>query len=146
MSPSIRRAVATLVLAASAAGLFGAEIAHAGDRYKVNTSGTALTVRSGPGTNYRAVGSVPDGGSVEINCQTTTNTSPAPTGAATSGTRSHPANWFPTVTCSPVTIASSGPPAPPPASKTTTLTAGRPAAQTIGGSSRVNAPPSLRGA
>ena len=71
MSPSIRRAVATLVLAASAAGLFGAEIAHAGDRYKVNTSGTALTVRSGPGTNYSAVGSVPDGGSVEINCQTT---------------------------------------------------------------------------
>lgn len=37
----------------------------------VNTSGTALTVRSGPGTGYTAVGSVADGTRVTIYCQTT---------------------------------------------------------------------------
>ncbi|WDZ84956.1 peptidoglycan DD-metalloendopeptidase family protein [Micromonospora cathayae] len=37
----------------------------------VNTSGTALTVRSGPGTGYTAVGTVADGTRVTIQCQTT---------------------------------------------------------------------------
>ncbi|MFI7573717.1 peptidoglycan DD-metalloendopeptidase family protein [Micromonospora sp. NPDC049497] len=36
----------------------------------VNTSGTALTVRSGPGTGYDAVGTVADGTRVTIYCQT----------------------------------------------------------------------------
>jgi surface antigen len=36
----------------------------------VNTSGTALTVRSGAGTGYGGVGSVADGASVTITCQT----------------------------------------------------------------------------
>ncbi|MGC4790807.1 peptidoglycan DD-metalloendopeptidase family protein [Micromonospora sp. DT178] len=36
----------------------------------VNTSGTALTVRSGPGTGYAAVGTVADGTRVTIQCQT----------------------------------------------------------------------------
>ncbi|MEU4773036.1 peptidoglycan DD-metalloendopeptidase family protein [Micromonospora sp. NPDC023644] len=36
----------------------------------VNTSGTALTVRSGPGTGYAAVGTVADGTRVTIYCQT----------------------------------------------------------------------------
>ena len=66
MSRLIRRTVTTLVLSASADGLIRAEAAHAAEMYKVNTSGIALTVRSGPGTNYSSVGSVPDGGSVEI--------------------------------------------------------------------------------
>lgn len=35
----------------------------------VNTSGAALTVRSGPGTGYAAVGSVADGAKVSIGCQ-----------------------------------------------------------------------------
>lgn len=35
----------------------------------VNTSGSSLTVRSGPGTNYAAVGSVADGATVTIRCQ-----------------------------------------------------------------------------
>ena len=37
----------------------------------VNTAGTALTVRSGPGTSYAAVGTVADGANVTIFCQTT---------------------------------------------------------------------------
>ncbi len=36
---------------------------------RVNTSGANLTVRSGPGTGYRAVGSVADGARVRIRCQ-----------------------------------------------------------------------------
>ncbi|MGS2616965.1 peptidoglycan DD-metalloendopeptidase family protein [Micromonospora sp. LZ34] len=36
----------------------------------VNTSGTPLTVRSGPGTGYDAVGTVADGARVTIYCQT----------------------------------------------------------------------------
>ncbi|MBQ1071680.1 peptidoglycan DD-metalloendopeptidase family protein [Micromonospora sp. C31] len=36
----------------------------------VNTSGTPLTVRSGPGTGYAAVGTVADGTRVTIRCQT----------------------------------------------------------------------------
>lgn len=36
----------------------------------VNTAGGALTVRSGPGTNYDAVGTVADGTRVTIYCQT----------------------------------------------------------------------------
>ncbi|MEU9508298.1 peptidoglycan DD-metalloendopeptidase family protein [Micromonospora sp. NPDC048170] len=36
----------------------------------VNTSGTPLTVRSGPGTGYAAVGTVADGTRVTIQCQT----------------------------------------------------------------------------
>ncbi|BCL18134.1 M23 family metallopeptidase [Micromonospora sagamiensis] len=40
----------------------------------VNTSGTALTVRSGPGTGYSAVGTVADGTRVTIYCQTTGTT------------------------------------------------------------------------
>ncbi|MEU7935047.1 peptidoglycan DD-metalloendopeptidase family protein [Micromonospora echinofusca] len=36
----------------------------------VNTSGTPLTVRSGPGTGYAAVGTVADGAKVTIYCQT----------------------------------------------------------------------------
>ncbi|MCL7456754.1 peptidoglycan DD-metalloendopeptidase family protein [Micromonospora echinofusca] len=36
----------------------------------VNTNGTALTVRSGPGTGYTAVGTVADGARVTIYCQT----------------------------------------------------------------------------
>lgn len=35
----------------------------------VNTAGDPLTVRSGPGTSYAAVGSVPDGATVTISCQ-----------------------------------------------------------------------------
>jgi murein DD-endopeptidase MepM/ murein hydrolase activator NlpD len=40
----------------------------------VNTAGTALTVRSGPGTGYAAVGTVADGATVTIYCQTTGTT------------------------------------------------------------------------
>ncbi|SCF08807.1 M23 family metallopeptidase [Micromonospora mirobrigensis] len=36
----------------------------------VNTAGADLTVRSGPGTGYSAVGSVADGAKVTISCQT----------------------------------------------------------------------------
>ncbi len=78
------------------------------------------------------------------------SSNPATTGSYDTGSsaqqhlgRSHPANRF--RQAAPVTITSP-PRLTPPASKTTTRTAGRPAAQTIGGSSRVNAPPSLRGA
>jgi len=37
----------------------------------VNTSGTPLNVRSGPGTSYSIVGSLADGAQVTIQCQTT---------------------------------------------------------------------------
>ncbi|MFG1870727.1 peptidoglycan DD-metalloendopeptidase family protein [Micromonospora arborensis] len=40
----------------------------------VDTSGTALTVRSGPGTGYASVGTVADGTRVTIACQTTGTT------------------------------------------------------------------------
>ncbi|MBF9133265.1 peptidoglycan DD-metalloendopeptidase family protein [Plantactinospora sp. S1510] len=40
----------------------------------VNTAGTALTVRSGPGTGYASVGTVADGAGVTIYCQTTGTT------------------------------------------------------------------------
>ncbi|MEV1331968.1 peptidoglycan DD-metalloendopeptidase family protein [Micromonospora costi] len=40
----------------------------------VDTSGTPLTVRSGPGTNYAAVGTVADGTRVTIQCQTSGTT------------------------------------------------------------------------
>ncbi|MEU4643109.1 peptidoglycan DD-metalloendopeptidase family protein [Micromonospora sp. NPDC023814] len=40
----------------------------------VNTSGTPLTVRSGPGTGYEAVGTVADGTRVTIYCQTSGTT------------------------------------------------------------------------
>ena len=40
----------------------------------VNTSGTPLTVRSGPGTGYSSVGTVADGTHVTISCQTTGTT------------------------------------------------------------------------
>lgn len=36
---------------------------------RADTAGPALTVRSGPGTSYAAVGSVPDGATVKIKCQ-----------------------------------------------------------------------------
>ena len=36
---------------------------------RVNTSGVSLTVRSGPGTSFAAVGSVADGATVRITCQ-----------------------------------------------------------------------------
>lgn len=37
----------------------------------VNTAGSPLTVRSGPGTGYSSVGTVADGATVTIQCQTT---------------------------------------------------------------------------
>jgi murein DD-endopeptidase MepM/ murein hydrolase activator NlpD len=37
---------------------------------RVNTRGLPLTVRSGPGTSFSAVGSIPDGATVRISCQT----------------------------------------------------------------------------
>jgi murein DD-endopeptidase MepM/ murein hydrolase activator NlpD len=40
----------------------------------VNTAGSPLTVRSGPGTTYTAVGSLADGTRVTIGCQTTGET------------------------------------------------------------------------
>jgi hypothetical protein len=40
----------------------------------VNTAGAPLTVRSGPGTGYSAVGSVADGAGVSIACQTSGTT------------------------------------------------------------------------
>lgn len=40
----------------------------------VNTAGSPLTVRSGPGTGYTAVGTVADGATVTIYCQTTGTT------------------------------------------------------------------------
>lgn len=52
---------------------------------RVNTSGVALTVRSGPGVSYGAVGSLPDGASVRITCQVR--------GASVSGTYGTSALW-----------------------------------------------------
>jgi hypothetical protein len=49
----------------------------------VNTAGSPLTVRSGPGTGYTAVGSVEDGETVWISCQT-----PGTTVTGTYGTSS----------------------------------------------------------
>jgi hypothetical protein len=40
----------------------------------VNTAGSPLTVRSGPGTSYASVGTVADGARVTIQCQTTGTT------------------------------------------------------------------------
>jgi len=40
----------------------------------VNTAGSPLTVRSGPGTGYASVGTVADGATVTIQCQTTGTT------------------------------------------------------------------------
>lgn len=40
----------------------------------VNTAGSPLTVRSGPGTSYASVGTVNDGATVSIGCQTTGTT------------------------------------------------------------------------
>lgn len=40
----------------------------------VNTAGSPLTVRSGPGTGYASVGTVNDGATVSIQCQTTGTT------------------------------------------------------------------------
>ncbi len=49
--------------ACSSAGGGGGAIGRA------DTAGPALTVRSGPGTSFAAVGSVPDGATVKIRCQ-----------------------------------------------------------------------------
>ncbi|WP_329255319.1 CHAP domain-containing protein [Actinoallomurus sp. NBC_01490] len=59
------------LLAAMSAGavMLGATAADAATG-TVNTSGTALSVRSGAGTSYPTVGSVADGKSVTITCQT----------------------------------------------------------------------------
>ena len=43
--------------------------APSGANGRVDTAGPALTIRSGPGTSYPAVGSVADGASVTIRCQ-----------------------------------------------------------------------------
>ena len=51
----------------------------------VNTAGAPLTVRSGPGTNYSSVGSVSDGASVSISCQTS--------GTSVSGTYGTSSIW-----------------------------------------------------
>ncbi len=40
-----------------------------GGNGRVETAGPALTIRSGPGTNFAVVGSVPDGSSVTVRCQ-----------------------------------------------------------------------------
>ncbi|MDG4826273.1 peptidoglycan DD-metalloendopeptidase family protein [Asanoa sp. WMMD1127] len=45
--------------------------ACSGGNATVNTAGTPLTVRSGPGTSYASVGTVADGTRVTIACQTT---------------------------------------------------------------------------
>src|SRR6516162_5421580 len=47
----------------------------------VNSQGTPLNKRSGPGTNYPVVGSVPDGTTVTIVCQTTGTTETGDWGA-----------------------------------------------------------------
>jgi cell wall-associated NlpC family hydrolase len=62
-----RAAVVTLV--AGGLALAGATAASAASG-TVNTAGTALTVRSGPGTGYTSVGTVADGAAVTISCQT----------------------------------------------------------------------------
>lgn len=51
----------------------------------VNTAGSALTVRSGPGTGYSAVGTVADGATVTISCQAT--------GTSVTGTYGTSAIW-----------------------------------------------------
>ena len=48
---------------------------------KVNSHGTPLNKRSGPGTNYPVVGSVPDGTTVTIVCQATGTTETGDWGA-----------------------------------------------------------------
>ncbi|SCL41594.1 SH3 domain-containing protein [Micromonospora pallida] len=45
-----------------------------GGNATVNTAGSPLTVRSGPGTGYAAVGTVADGTRVTVQCQTTGTT------------------------------------------------------------------------
>lgn len=64
----IRRSGLT-ALAAAAGVMLGVPAASAATG-TVNTSGVALTVRSGAGTGYTATGSVADGASVTISCQT----------------------------------------------------------------------------
>ncbi|MEV5750242.1 CHAP domain-containing protein [Actinoallomurus sp. NPDC052308] len=64
----IRRSGLT-VLATAAGIMLGVSSASAATG-TVNTSGVALTVRSGAGTGYTAVGSVADGAGVTISCQT----------------------------------------------------------------------------
>ncbi|MGI8683124.1 MAG: CHAP domain-containing protein [Mycobacteriales bacterium] len=44
-------------------------ISTAQNGYHIETHGTALTVRSGPGTGYAAVGTIKDGTPVDIGCQ-----------------------------------------------------------------------------
>jgi surface antigen len=58
-----------LAAVSGAALVLGATAADAATG-TVNTSGTALSVRSGAGTGYSTVGSVADGKSVTITCQT----------------------------------------------------------------------------
>jgi surface antigen len=58
-----------VALAGAGALMLGAPAVNAATG-TVNTSGTALSVRSGAGTGYGSVGSVADGGSVTISCQT----------------------------------------------------------------------------
>jgi uncharacterized protein YraI len=52
------------------AGGLVATPAYAGDAAVVRTGGTALNVRTGPGTSYERVGSLPRGATVSIACQT----------------------------------------------------------------------------
>jgi surface antigen len=58
-----------LAIVGAGALMLGASTANAASG-TVNTSGTALTVRSGAGTGYGSVGSVADGAAVTISCQT----------------------------------------------------------------------------
>lgn len=68
MRTSIRRPAATSIAVLAAVSLSAtAALAASGT---VNTSGLPLTVRSGPGTGYSAVGSLADGTGVTISCQT----------------------------------------------------------------------------
>ena len=62
-----RTGLAAGVSAVGVVGLAAVAFAASGT---VNTSGADLTVRSGPGTGYSAVGSLADGTSVTISCQT----------------------------------------------------------------------------
>lgn len=59
--------VATIGLGA----VFGATAAADAAAGRVNTAGAKLTVRSGPGTGYQAVGTLSKGTKVNISCQTT---------------------------------------------------------------------------
>ncbi|MEP6695419.1 MAG: CHAP domain-containing protein [Pseudonocardiales bacterium] len=64
---SVRRVAAVVAMSAMVIGATaGAALAATG---RVNTAGAPLTVRSGPGTGYSAVGSVADGTTVNISCQ-----------------------------------------------------------------------------